>query len=139
MKLIETRHPRGTALVRTPTELIIHPHHSGDTHIRTTAKASYNQGLSRQNAVYLDSVSGDVPCQIETALNAVHTMYPALDYPQYEDSLRQQGIVYLLVASMFDADFYITKVGMVPGAARLFCHWVAEELGKVNQAKGAAV
>ena len=133
MKLIEMRQPHGTALARTPTELIIHPHHSGDTHIRTTAKASHSQGLSRQNTVYLDSVSGDVPCQIKTILNVLHTMYPELDYPQYENCLRQQGIVYLLVTSMFDAEFYITKVGMVPGAARLFCHWVAKELGRAEE------
>jgi hypothetical protein len=134
MKLLETRQPRGTTLIRTPTELIIQPHHSGDIHNYTTATATRNQGLSRQNAVYLeadgDSVSGDNQCQIKTILNALHAMYPALDYPQYEDCLRQQGIIYLLIASMFDADFYITKVGMAPGAARLFCHWVAEELGR---------
>ena len=134
MKPLETRQPRGTTLIHTPTELIIQPHYSGDNHTRTTATAPYNRGLSRQNAVYLeadgDSVSGNDQCQIKTILNALHATYPALNYPQYEDCLRQQGIVYLFVTSMFDVDFYITKVGMVPGAARLFCHWVAEELGR---------
>jgi hypothetical protein len=131
MQLLETRQPHDTSLIRTLTEPIIYLNHSGDSHTRTTA---YNQGLSRQNAVYLgvdgDGVSCDNQCQIKVILNALIATYPALDYPQYKDCLRQQGIMYLLVASMFDADFYITKIGMVPGAARLFCRWVAEELRK---------
>jgi hypothetical protein len=137
MKLLEARQPRGAALIHTPTELIVQPHHSGDNHTRTAATTPYNQGLSRQNTVYLEadggSVSGNNQCQIKAILNSLHASYPALDYPGYEDCLRQQGIVYLLVASMFDADFYIAKVGMLPGAARLFCHWVAEELGRRQQ------
>jgi hypothetical protein len=47
MKLLETRQPRGTTLIHTPTELIIQPHYSGDNHTRTTATAPYNRGLKR--------------------------------------------------------------------------------------------
>jgi hypothetical protein len=34
---------------------------------------------------------------------------------------------------MFKADFYIAEVGMIPGAAYLFCHWVEEELSRLGQ------
>ena len=136
MKLLETCQPRGTTLICTLTEVIIQPYHFGDNHTCTTATTPH-KGLFRQNAVYLEadgySASGNDRCQIKMILNSLHAIYPALDYPQYEDRLRQQGIIYLLIALMFDTDFYITKVGMVPGAARLFCHWVAEELGRRQQ------
>jgi len=40
--------------------------------------------------------------------------------------------MYLIIASMFEADFYVAEVGMVPGAAYLFCHWVEEELSRLG-------
>lgn len=129
-KLLDTRPPHGATLTHTPTELVIHTHHE-DSHARTIVKAPYTQRLSRQNAVYLEadggSISSEDQHQIRTILSALHAMYPALDYPQYEDQLQQQGILYLIIASMFKANFYIAKVGMVPGAAYLFCHWVEED------------
>jgi hypothetical protein len=134
-KLLETRPPCGATLTRTLTELI-YTHHE-DSHARTAAEAPYTQGLSRQNAVYLEAdrgfISSEDQHQIRTILSALHATYPALDYPQYEDRLRQQGIMYLIIASMFEADFYVAEVGMVPGAAYLFCHWVEEELSRLGR------
>lgn len=53
-----------------------------------------------------------------------------MDYSQYENRLGEQGIHYLVITSMFDADFYVASVGMAPGTAHLFQHWVVEELSR---------
>lgn len=73
-------------------------------------------------------------------LDDLHARYPALDFPRYEDRLRQEGIHYLLIASTFDANFYIINIGMVPAAAHIFCQRVAMVLKKEDQAQagGAA-
>jgi len=153
--LQDTRHPRGSPLVHTPTELItpvtqahnllcIHdpPHAFSDsTEIKNFATSKLHSSCDAppqtqtQTAAYLVSnkstVNGEDRRHIRAALDALHTRYPAMDYLQYEGRLQEQGIHYLVIVSMFDTDFYISSVGMVPGAARLFCHWIAEELSRV--------
>jgi hypothetical protein len=68
---------------------------------------------------------------IKELLDALHARYPAFDYPKYEEPLRSLGVHYLITASMFDVTFYITRVGMVVGAAYMFCAWVEKEM-RVN-------
>jgi hypothetical protein len=151
IQLQRTRRPRGGSLIRTPTQLItpsteahdrvhIHdppPAFSNSTDISTisTSKAYRSCDVSYQNAACLivenGTVNGDDQRHIKVVLDSLHARYPALDYLQYEDRLQEQGICYLIVASMFDPGFYISNVGMAPGAAHLFCRWVVEELRRV--------
>ena len=153
IRLEQTRQPRSGSLIRASTELItpvIHAHDpfrvhnrphacAGPTDLDTPAAVRDSRSICRHHAVDLgadkDTVDGEEqrPLGVLLKLDALHATYPALDYLQYKGRLQEQGIHYLFVASMFDADFYITSVGMVPGAAHLFCHWVAEERRKVSR------
>jgi hypothetical protein len=67
------------------------------------------------------------------SFSSIHFMAPILHWTTY--STKEQGIHHLFIASMFDANFYVASVGMVPGAAHLFCHWVVEELRKVSHSR----
>jgi hypothetical protein len=133
IQLQKTRHPHGRLPSRMPTELIT-PVASVNINGFTAFKIHNSHGISRQNAVYLGGdksiTDGEDQRNIRTVLDALHARYPALDYSQYENRLREQGIHYLVIASMFDADFYVASVGMAPGAAHLFQRWVVEELSR---------
>ena len=134
-QLCETCRPRNAALSRTQTELILPtiPDHTDPELTRADiSRAGTHKGLGIlcHNALDLDS-SGpsdniDPGDDIKRLLDILHSRYPALEYPQYENRLRSLGICYLAVAAMFNADFYIGKVGMATGAAHLFCKWIAE-------------
>jgi hypothetical protein len=81
---------------------------------------------------------------IKKLLDTLHTQSLALDYPQYESQLRSLGISYLVIAEMFDVDFYVRRVSMVIGATHLFCAWIAKykmvyqkmRHGKARRAEG---
>ena len=68
-------------------------------------------------------------------LDQLHRKYLALNFPQYERSLHKFGITYLVTANMFNADFYIEKVGMPDGAAVLFNECVSKEFNDIFLAR----
>lgn len=117
----------GRSLVRVPTQIIT-----------PTPRAI---GPLHQNAVNLtaeaDTPNGEDRHDIKVLLDALHVRYPAFNYAQYEDQLREQDIHYIVVASRFDTNFYIDSVGMAPDAAQFFCHWVAGVLRRVPCTGGA--
>jgi len=45
----------------------------------------------------------------------LHTKYPKLNFPQYEDILAERGIVYAESAMDFEKDFYL-ELGILEGA-----------------------
>ena len=126
-ELFKVKTPRGTPLRRKSTELVI-----PNSHPLSHSNAQPGHGISRQYAIYLephnDSAKREGQHHIKMLLDNLHFRFPAFDFPQYEDRLQKQGIHYLIVASMFDANFYMADVGMVPGAARLFKHSVEKAL-----------
>lgn len=75
------------------------------------------------------------PLHISTILAALHTIYPALNYPQYEQRLRQQGICYAINAAAFEASFFISKVKMAEGAVAAFMAQVNKQITKEKEAK----
>lgn len=150
IQLLKTSQPRSRVLIRRPTELITPiVHRDNRLHIHEHSVAFANSADTDSPAP--SNVLPDIFCQdashpkthdhsangknffhIEQILTTLHAQYPTLDYFQYEDRLQNQGISYLDVASTFDANFYITSIGMVPDAAYLFCHWVAKELKRMS-------
>jgi hypothetical protein len=129
-ELLKVKPPRGISLRRKSTELVIPNSHLS----HSNAQPSPSRGISHQYAIYLkphnDSGKHEHEDQhhIKMLLDNLHSRFPAFDFPQYEDRLQKQGIHYLIVASMFDANFYMADVGMVPGAARLFKYSVEKAL-----------
>jgi hypothetical protein len=125
-ELLKVKPPRGTSLCRKSTELVIPNSHLSHSN------AQPGHGISRQYAIYLephnDSGKQEDQHHIKMLLDNLHSRFPAFDFPQYEDQLQKQGIHYLIVASMFDANFYMAEVGMVAGAARLFKYSVEKAL-----------
>jgi hypothetical protein len=99
----------------------------------------YQRSIVRQystsNLESDDESDGEDAYCINQLLGDLHARYPAFDFPQYEKQLRTQGVHYLVAASMFNVDFYISEVGMVEGAARLFYQWVAKEYRKVQRVR----
>jgi hypothetical protein len=126
-ELSKVKTPRGTPLCRKSTELVI-----PNSHTLSHSNGQPSHGISRQYAIYLEphNNSGKHKGQdhIKMLLDNLHSRFPAFDFPQYEDQLQKQGIHYLIVASMFDANFYMADIGMVPGAAHLFKHSVEKAL-----------
>ena len=95
-------------------------------------------GLTHQFAMYLDSkdeFDDEHQTDIRQLLETLHTKFPALNYLQYEASLFSLGIAYLTTATLFDADFFASKVRMTDGAAQLFHQQVFKEVKKASQAK----
>jgi hypothetical protein len=107
--------------------------------IPTTSNAPDGSGITRQYALYFDSDgefdNGEDQYDVKKLLDILHERYHALNFPQYEGQLRKHGIAYLVDASMVDMDFYVTRVGMVQGAASLFQEWVAKELRRADRAR----
>jgi len=128
VRLRETR-SRAASLSRTATDPIIPP----AANSLVTSNVLHHSGLDPQYAMYFqsdDGSSGEYP--IGKLLDVLHAKYPAFDYPQYEKPLKNLGVHYLITASIFDATFYIMRVGMVVGAAHMFCQCVAKEMHQVK-------
>ncbi|KAG2072487.1 hypothetical protein BDR04DRAFT_1153206 [Suillus decipiens] len=63
----------------------------------------------------------DKPLQgIDDVLVSIHTHYPAMEFPQYADKLKDHGILYLVTAEFFSIQFYEEKIGMSEGAVYTF-------------------
>jgi len=151
----ELHKTRTTALRRTPTDPVapaIHVHMPEysqlleDPNVVTGSMNSdvpsvsntHGQRLTRQFAMYLDpdeESDDDNAVDIRQFLDTLAAKFSALDYHQYEDRLHSLGISYLITAAMFDAEFFVSRVGMPDGAARLF-HWqVFKEMDRADRAK----
>lgn len=52
---------------------------------------------------------------VSDLLANLHEQYPILDYPQYEDVLRGQGIAYVKNVVRFDSGFFEEQCGLPPG------------------------
>jgi len=98
---------------------LIYTHHE-DSHARTAAEAPYTQAFPAKMLFIwrLIGASSAVRISIKSGQSLAPYMphIQQLDYPQYEDRLRQQGIMYLDLHQCLKADFYVAEVGMVPGA-----------------------
>jgi hypothetical protein len=122
IELRRTRKSHTTPLSRTPTDPVI------STMTPLTSNA-LGPGLARQFALYLESDDDD-EVDIKELLDTLAAKFTSLNFHQYEHRLRRLGISYLIIAAMFDLEFFVSKVGMSEGAARLFCYHVVKEMGK---------
>ncbi|KAG1770347.1 hypothetical protein EV702DRAFT_1202395 [Suillus placidus] len=105
-----------------PTELIspvIHNHVHLSPSINTSNGARFvqqgegplmPQPLKRTFALYMESdeeSEDDEPLQnIDNVLTSIHLRYPAMNFLQYLDTLREHGILYLPTAAHFGSGFY---------------------------------
>lgn len=151
-----TRTERTTSLLqRVPTEMIspiIHNH----IHLSSSANnvsdgmlageqreghmMAAPQQLKRTFALYMESDeesdNEEPPQHIKDVLANVHSRYPALNFPQYADKLKDRGILYLPTAAHFGIRFYEEKVGMPEGAAYTFQSCVSKTYINAELAKG---
>jgi hypothetical protein len=126
-------------LLKDMVEFKDHPDMQGDVQVPTSPTAN-NRALTRQYAMYLKSDGSSEDAEdkytIKKMLDKLHKRYPALDFPQYEESLRALGISYLITADMFGTAFYIHKVKMADGVAQLFKLSVSIELKNIVRGGG---
>lgn len=84
-----------------------------------------------------DEESDEEPSQhIKDVLTNVHSRYPAMNFPQYTDKLKDCGILYLQTTAHFGIRFYEEKVGMPEGAAYTFQSCVSKIHTRAELAKG---
>ncbi|KAG1896323.1 uncharacterized protein F5891DRAFT_1193123 [Suillus fuscotomentosus] len=125
-------------LQRVPTELVspvIHNHVHISPAINDMLASSngppfgqQGQGpkpLKRTYALYMESdeESDDdwqPPQGIDNVLAIIDARYPAMEFPQYVDKLKDRGILYLVTAASFSIQFYEEKIRMPEGAAYMF-------------------
>jgi hypothetical protein len=100
------------------------------------------QPLKRMYALYMESdeetdEDPDEPLQndINDILASIGLRYPALNFLQYVDKLKERGIFYLPTAAHFNSRFYVEKVGMSEGAAYTFYTHVCKAHMKEERAK----
>ena len=94
-----------------------------------------NRVLSRQNAIYMDSIfkfhDVEDKFNINTILVKLDAKYPHLDFLQYEEALQKLGLYYLETANMLEPHFYQSRsIRMSNEAAELFRHSVSNEYMK---------
>jgi hypothetical protein len=75
------------------------------------------------------------PQGIDDVLASIHARYPAMEFPQYVDKLKDRGILYLVTAAHFNIQFYEEKIGMPEGAACMFHASVCNARMKEERAK----
>jgi len=136
--------PRESQVRRVPTELIptavpaIHVHLPESIKLTT---ASILQGIdntvggSQISAYASDSDENDNPISISQILSSLHATYPALNYLQYEDTLRERGICYAINIGGLDSDFFVNKVGMAEGAVGLFLEQATKQIRKEGRGR----
>ncbi|KAH7910743.1 hypothetical protein BJ138DRAFT_68359 [Hygrophoropsis aurantiaca] len=127
---------------RVPTEPLTpvihnHVHVANPGHANSPGMAESSHMGCRQYAMFLESddPDDDSVLGLTDILRAIHAKYPDFSYHQYEDQLRQHGILYLSTAGIFDAEFFVAKIGMSEGAGHHFQKWVAGERRKVYNEK----
>ncbi|KAG2351752.1 hypothetical protein BDR07DRAFT_1500445 [Suillus spraguei] len=97
------------------------------------------QPLKRMFALYMESdeeSDKEPPQHIKDVLVNVHSCYPAMNFPQYADKLKDHGLLYLPTAAHFGVRFYEEKVGMPEGAAYTFQSCVSKMYMKAELVKG---
>ncbi|KAG2124729.1 hypothetical protein BD769DRAFT_1388671 [Suillus cothurnatus] len=98
------------------------------------------QPLKRSFVLYMnsdeESNNEEPPQHIKDVLTNVHSHYPAMNFPQYADKLKDRGILYLSTTAHFSIRFYEEKVGMPEGAAYTFQSCVSKTHMKAELAKG---
>ncbi|KAG1756199.1 uncharacterized protein EDB91DRAFT_1241298 [Suillus paluster] len=98
------------------------------------------QPLKRTFALYMDSDeesdNEELPQHIKNVLTNVHLRYPAMNFPQYADKLKDRGILYLPTPAHFGVRFYEETVGMPEGTAYTFQSCVSKTHMKAELAKG---
>ena len=67
-----------------------------------------------------DSDDDDDALTIADVLQELHKKFPALNYPQYTEALKEKGIIYATSALDFDNLYYKDSVGMADGAIGQF-------------------
>ena len=72
---------------------------------------------------------------IENVLAGINAKFPSHDFLKFRAQLIDNGIHYLITASLFNKQFYCENVGMTHGEAVLFCEWVQKELRKFRKVK----
>jgi TPR repeat protein len=144
------------SLQRVPTEIISpvihnHIHLSPSTNdiisdgpgifARERGEGYTAQPLKRTFALYMesdeesDNDNDEPPQHIEDILRTIHSHYPAMNFPQYVEKLKNHGIFYLPTAAHFSVRFYEEKVGMSEGSAYTFQSCVSKSHTKVELAK----
>ncbi|KAG1893199.1 uncharacterized protein F5891DRAFT_1196729 [Suillus fuscotomentosus] len=97
------------------------------------------QPLKRTFALYMESDEesddDELPQGIEDVLRTVHSRYPAMNFPQYVDKLKDRGIFYLPTAAHFGIRFYEEKVGMSEGSAYTFQSCICKSYERAELAK----
>ncbi|KAG1828010.1 hypothetical protein EV424DRAFT_1537012 [Suillus variegatus] len=97
------------------------------------------QPLKRTFALYMESDEesddDELPQGIEDVLRTVHSRYPAMNFPQYVDKLKDRGIFYLPTAAHFGIRFYEEKVGMSEGSAYTFQSCICKSHERAELAK----
>ncbi|KAG1888035.1 uncharacterized protein F5891DRAFT_1199323 [Suillus fuscotomentosus] len=150
----KTRKERTTSsLQRVPTEImppVIHNHVHISPAISDMLASSNGAPFGQQNqdpkplkrtyALYMESdeESDDdwqPPQGIHDVLAIIHARYPAMEFPQYMDKLKDHGILYLVAAAHFSIQFYEEKIGMSEGAAYIFHTSVCKAFMKEGRAK----
>ncbi|KAJ6614275.1 hypothetical protein B0H10DRAFT_1803816 [Mycena sp. CBHHK59/15] len=81
-----------------------------DTNIPTSRKHAHEESSDDDN----DALT------IADVLQELHKKFPALDYPQYADALKEKGIIYATSVLDIDNLYYKDNVGMADGAIRQF-------------------
>ncbi|KAJ6624469.1 hypothetical protein B0H10DRAFT_2006118 [Mycena sp. CBHHK59/15] len=91
-----------------------------DTNIPTSRKHAHEESSDDDNDVLT----------IADVLQELHKKFPALDYPQYADALKEKGIIYATSVLDFDNLYYKDNVGMADGAIGQF----VKRMGKMVKA-----
>ncbi|KAG0701537.1 hypothetical protein DFH29DRAFT_1000178 [Suillus ampliporus] len=121
-----------------PTELIS-PFNGALSEQKGDGPLMTSQPLKRMFALYMESdeeTDDEEPPQgINDVLTSIHSHYPAMNFPQYSEILKEHGIFYLPTATHFSGKFYMEKVGMSEGAAFTFHTGVCNAHMKYARAK----
>jgi hypothetical protein len=75
---------------------------------------------------------------ITEVLSMLDKKMPALNYPQYEAALRQQGIAYANAVDGFERELFVDEIGMARGAVKEFVR-LANKVAKGKRKKRARV
>jgi hypothetical protein len=133
----EERHMRG----RGPAAALppIHVHVGGsaestlrdvDTNIPTARKRAHEESSDD------DSDEDDEALTIVDVLQELHKKFPALNYPQYAEALKEKGIIYATSALDFDKLYYKDSVGMADGAIGQFVKRVGKMVRAAKKRNG---
>jgi hypothetical protein len=80
-----------------------------------------------------DESDDELQLPICDVLDIIDGLFPLIGFHQYVGALCHQGIAYLAAAAVnFDCDFYVSDIGMLRGAATLFCEQAKSRVQRVQ-------